>query len=124
MTQAGAGDWVSDFFRDADQLDLPLMMKWFSDDIDLRIANMPPVLGVPAVEETFKGFWSNLSGMSHERIGIVVDGDNAAQMATVTYTRKDGKVVPLPVASHLQKNAEGKLKRLWVYIDIAPLYAD
>lgn len=118
------GQWVTDFFRDADKLDLPVMMQWFGEDIELRIANMPPVVGKAAVEQSFADFWSHLSGMSHKREALVVqNADTASQMAIVTYTRKDGKVVPLPVSSYIRRNAEGKFDRLWIYIDIAPLFA-
>ena len=118
-----SSQWVADFFRDADKLDLPLLMSWFGEDIDLRIANMPPVRGRAAVEQTFRDFWSNLSGMSHRREDIVVNGDSIAQMAVVTYTRKDGKAVSLPVASHIRRQGDGRFDRLWIYIDIAPLFA-
>lgn len=118
------GQWVADFFRDADKLDLPVLMRWFADDIDLRIANMPMVRGRAGAERTFADFWSHLSGMSHQRIELIVTGNDAAQMAIVTYTRKDGKTVPLPVASHVRRNDDGKLTRLWIYIDIGPLFAD
>ena len=118
------GQWLTDFFRDADKLDLPVLMRWFGDDIDLRIANMPPAIGRAAVEQTFADFWSNLSGMSHRPEEWIVDGNNAAQMSIVTYTRKDGKVASMPVASHLRRQDDGRLDRLWIYIDIAPLFTE
>ncbi|MGV3768881.1 MAG: nuclear transport factor 2 family protein [Sphingobium phenoxybenzoativorans] len=118
------GQWMTDFFRDADKLDLPLLMSWFAQDIDLRIANMPPVIGWSAVEKSFADFWANLSGMSHRAEELVVKGDNGAQMSIVTYTRKDGKTVSMPVASHIRRNASGKFDRLWIYIDINPLFAE
>ena len=121
-TAAGA-TWVSDFFRDADKLDLPLLMSWFGDSIELRIANMPAVVGRAEVEKTFREFWSNLSGMSHSCEELMLNGDNAAQMAVVTYTRKDGKKVSMPVASYIRKQPDGKFDRLWIYIDINPLFA-
>ena len=121
---AQSDDWVADFFADADKLNLPLLMNWMSESIDLRIANMPPVLGWEAVKQSFADFWSNLSGMSHKREALIVDGDHAAQMSIVTYTRKDGKLVSMPVASHILKNKDGKFERLWIYIDISPLFAD
>ena len=117
-------DWPAAFLRDADQLNLPLLMNWFGEAIDLRIANMPPVLGRPAVEEAFRQFWASLKGMNHRREEVMVEGDRAIQLSIVTYTRLDGKEVPLPVTSHLRKRAEGRLDRLWIYIDLAPLFAE
>lgn len=118
------GRWMTDFFRDADKLDLPLLMSWFAEDIDLRIANMPPAIGLPAVEKSFADFWAHLSGMSHRAEELVVKGDNGAQMSVVTYIKKDGKTVSMPVASHIRRKANGKFDRLWIYIDIGPLFAD
>lgn len=119
----GAADWPAAFLADADKLDLPLLMSWFADEIDLRIGNMPPILGRAAAEATFLQFWSGLSGMSHRRDDVVVDDDRAIQGSIVTYTRSDGSAVSMPVASLLRRVAGGKLDRLWIYIDIAPLYA-
>lgn len=133
MTQASSsvqgpattdGDWVGAFFRDADQLHLPTLMAWFGEGIDLRIANMPPISGRADAEQAFFQFWSTLKGMSHEREQLVVDGDCAMQASIVTYTRLDGKAVPLPVASHLRRGGGGLLDRLWIYIDLAPLFAE
>jgi len=118
------GEWMADFFSDADKLDLPVMMQWFADDIELRIANNPPTVGRQAVEQSFAEFWSALDGMSHQLVELLVSDDDlrAAQMSIVTYTRKDGKAVPLPVASNIHRNSDGKLERLWIYIDINPLF--
>jgi ketosteroid isomerase-like protein len=120
-----AGQWVGAFFTDADRLDLPAMMRWFADDIDLRIGNMPPVLGHAAVEQSFAEFWANLDGMHHERVELITAPSDldAAQMSIVTYTRKDGKIISMPTATHLRRTASGALNRLWIYIDINPLFA-
>ena len=117
-------DWAGAFLRDADQLDLPLLMRWFGPDIDLRLANVPPIAGRAAVEATFADFWLGIKGMRHRREQLVTDGDTAFQGSQVTYTRLDGGEVTMPVASHLRRDAAGLLDRLWIYIDLGPLYAD
>lgn len=117
-------DWPAAFFRDADQLELPVLMSWFGSDIDLRLANFPPILGRAAAEATFAEFWSGIRGMHHVREQLVIDGDTAFQGSQVTYTRLDGREVTMPVASHLRRDAAGTLDRLWIYIDLGPLYGD
>ena len=117
-------DWAGSFFRDADRLELPLLMRWFGPEIDLRLANVPPIVGREAVEATFAEFWSGVKGMRHRREQLVTDGDSAFQGSQVTYTRLDGREVTMPVASHLRRDAAGTLDRLWIYIDLVPLYAD
>ncbi len=116
--------WLADFFRDADRLDLPLLLSWFSDDVDLRIANMPPILGLAAAEEAFGQFWSTIKGMSHAVEQRIVNGRDGMQLSIVTYTRLDDRVVAMPVASHLRRQADGRLDRLWIYIDLAPLFGE
>lgn len=120
---AREADWAAAFFRDADTLHLPTLMDWFGEDIDLRLGNMPQIIGRKGAEAAFEQFWSGLTGMQHEREQLVVDGDTAFQGSVVTYTRLDGKKVPLPVASHLRRNGD-RLDRLWIYIDLAPLFAE
>lgn len=120
----GVDDWAAAFFRDADTLHLPTLMNWFADDIDLRIANMPPIIGREATEGAFSQFWATLNGMSHKREQLVSEGDCVFQGSIVTYTRLDGNKVSMPVASHLRLTAGGRLNRLWIYIDLAPLFAE
>ncbi len=120
----GVDDWAAAFFRDADMLHLPALMNWFGEDIDLRIANFPPISGRAAAEEGFRQFWSTLKGMSHRREQLVAEGNCAFQGSIVTYTRLDGKTVSMPDASHLRLTGEGRLDRLWIYIDLAPLYSE
>ena len=120
----GAEDWAAAFFRDADTLHLPKLMNWFDDSIDLRLGNMPPIVGRENARAAFEQFWSTLSGMNHERLQLVADGDTAFQASIVTYTRLDARTVSLPVASHLRRADGCRLDRLWIYIDLAPLYAE
>lgn len=121
---SGVADWPAAFFHDADRLDLPTLMTWFAPDIDLRLANMPPITGRAGAQAAFEQFWGTLSGMSHKREQLVVDGVCAFQGSIVTYTRLDGKSVSMPVASHLRLTDDGRLDRLWIYIDLAPLYTE
>ena len=119
-----AADWPGAFFADADKLDLPTLMAWFADDIELRFGNAPAIHGRADAQQAFSDFWSLVSGMRHVREVLVSDGDTAFQGSVVTYTRGDGHVAAMPVASNLRRTADGTLNRLWIYIDLAPLFAE
>lgn len=125
--EASAGvvvsDWPAEFFRDADSLVLDRLVGWFADDVDVRFANAPSIIGKANAAQAFKEFWSTIKGMSHRRETVIIGDEEAAQGSIVTYTRADGLVVSMPVSSHLRRNALGKLTRLWIYIDMAPLFA-
>jgi predicted PhzF superfamily epimerase YddE/YHI9 len=115
-------DWVSAFFQTADRCNADLTAEWFAEDIDMRFANHPPVGSRAAAREGLRQFMSNISGMVHVRESRVMEGNSCVQMATVRYTLPDGREVPLPVASHLRRNGDKLLDRLWIYIDLAPLF--
>lgn len=117
-------DWVAGFFHAADRKEIDALAEWFADDIELRFANNAPIHGKIAAREAMGGFYDTITGMRHAREHIIMDGNNAAQQAVVTYTRHDGREVSLPVASYLRRTEAGPLDRLWIYIDIAPLYAE
>lgn len=122
MASVITDDWAADFFRDADSFDLPTLVGWFADDIEVRFGNGPAITGKAGAEEAFAGFWSTIAGMRHHREAIVIDGDMAAQFSQVTYTRHDGSDVTMPVASQLRRVGEGRIDRLWIVIDMAPLF--
>ena len=115
-------DWASAFFRDADTLVVETLISWFADTIEVRFGNAPPIHGKAAAEQAFRQFYTSLSGMRHRREVLVSSGDLVAQMAVVTYTRKDGSEVSMPVASHLRRVSGRKIDRLWIFIDMAPLF--
>jgi SnoaL-like domain len=117
-------DWVSGFFRDVDAFQIEKLDAWFADDIDLRFANNPTIKDKKTALQALGGFYGTIAGLQHKAEALVGSGDEVAQQAIVTYTRKDGRRVPLPVSSYLRRNAQGKLNRLWIYIDINPLYAE
>jgi ketosteroid isomerase-like protein len=115
-------DWAADFFRSADSFDIEQLAGWFADDVEVRFGNQPAITGKAAAREAFAGFWSSIGGMRHTRESVVSLGDMAAQASIVTYTRHDGSDVSMPVSSHLRRVAPGKIDRLWIFIDMAPLF--
>ena len=115
-------DWTGAFFRDADTLVVETLISWFADTIEVRFGNAPPIHGRAAAEQAFRQFYSSLSGMRHRSEALVSSGDLAAQMAVVTYIRRDGSEVSMPVASHLRRVGDKKIDRLWIFIDLAPLF--
>ena len=120
--RADAADWTAAFFRDADTLVVETLISWFAETVEVRFGNGAPIHGIAAAEQAFRQFYSSLSGMRHRREALVSSGDLAAQMAVVTYIRKDGSEVSMPVASHLRRVGDRKIDRLWIFIDLAPLF--
>ncbi len=116
-------DWVTEFFKDADKKEINALAAWFDDSITARFANGPIIEGKPAVVEAFGQFFSMIKGMRHVRERVNGEGDSVCNEAIVTYTTLDGRDVSVPVASSLHRTAGGKLDRLFIYIDLAPVFA-
>lgn len=117
------GDWAAAFFADADLVDIDALAAWFAENIELRFANNPVITDKATAVSVMSQFFSSISKMKHRRENLVGTGDEVAQQAVVTYTTPDGRDLPLPVSSYLRRDSQGLLDRLWIYIDIAPLYA-
>jgi len=117
-------EWVSAFFRDVDAFQIDKLDAWFADNINLRFANNPVINDRQGALHALGGFFKTIAGLQHKPEALVGSGNEVAQQAIVTYTRTDGRLVPLQVSSYLRRNAAGKLDRLWIYIDINPLYAE
>jgi len=49
-------DWVSAFFRTADQCNADLTAEWFAENIDMRFANHPPVSSRAEAREGLRQF--------------------------------------------------------------------
>ena len=79
-------DWVSEFFKTADQCNADLTAEWFAEDIDMGFANHPPVSSKAETREGLRQIMSNSSGMVHQREARVMEGNACVQMATVRYT--------------------------------------
>jgi len=117
-------DWVDAFFRDVDAFQLDKLAAWFADDINLRFANNPIIHDKQTAVHALGGFFSTIAGLRHQAEATIGSGDEVVRHSIVTYTRTDGRLVPLPVSSYLRRNPQGKLNRLWICIDINPLYAE
>jgi ketosteroid isomerase-like protein len=118
-----ANDWPARFFTEVDTFSVDRLLDCFADDVEVRFGNQDAIHGKEAARAAFTGFYSTIAGMRHEADTVVISGDLATQQATVIYTRQDGRDVRLPVASHLRRTPQGLINRLWIYIDLAPLFA-
>lgn len=113
--------WVFDFFRDVDAMDRDRIGPWLSPNYETQLGNRPVVRGKEAALDNSARFWATLRSMRHQIEEIVIDGDRAVSLATVTYTRVDGSAVSMPVATYLRRSGEREVDRVQVYIDLAPL---
>ena len=116
--------WIDDYYADVDAMRLEPFVERHSDDASVVFGNNPPAVGKEAIGAAIGGFWSMIGGLRHERrnLWFVNDGDTAVLEVVTHYTTKGGAKVPVPCVSLLDRNADGKVTSLRVYIDLAPLF--
>ncbi|HXQ56681.1 MAG TPA: nuclear transport factor 2 family protein [Actinomycetes bacterium] len=116
--------WIDDYYADVDAMRLEPFVERHSDDAAVVFGNNPPAVGKEAIRAAIGGFWSMIGGMRHERrnLWFVNDGATAVLEVVTHYTTKGGAAVPVPCVSLLDRNADGKVTSLRVYIDLAPLF--
>ncbi len=94
-----------------------------ADDIELRFGNGPSMNGKAAVAEGQTGFFAGISSMSHQIDHVWSKQDSFVVEGIVTYIRKDNSSVSLPFTDVFHMVGY-KIDKLYVYIDLAPLFAD
>jgi ketosteroid isomerase-like protein len=109
-------------FADIDSMDPDRFAGHLADDVSFRFGNSDPVVGRAAVRDTWAGFCDGIDGVSHE---IVEQWDEDAATiveSTVTYTRKDGSTISLPVVTIYRGDGD-KISDYRIFMDVAPLFA-
>jgi ketosteroid isomerase-like protein len=127
MSVMAVDQWVVDLFRAIDSMDAATVAKAFAEDGRFRFGNTEPVVGREHVEQSVSGFFSMISGLSHEIIGVWSGNCEGGQVtsveAEVTYTRKDGsRTQALPVTSTIRMESD-RIKDYRIFMDVSPLFA-
>ena len=114
--------WYHEFYAGVDAMDPTIFDRLCTEDTTLQMANHPLVEGRDAVRSGLQHFWSTIAGMRHTFGRVLQVGDNSVLEAVVEYTRLDGTVVDIPVATAIERRGE-LISAQRIYIDLAPLDA-
>jgi uncharacterized protein (TIGR02246 family) len=119
--------YVADLFDAVDALDATAFAERFTEDGTFRFGNAPSVAGRRQIEESVAGFFSTISGLKHEILGVwsgAWDGGAVTSVeTTVTYLRKDATVTDaIPVTSTLRMRGD-LIADFRVFADISPVFA-
>lgn len=113
--------WYEDFYVTVDSMDPDALGRLLTDDTTVTMANHEQAVGREAVIAGLTGFWSTIGGMSHAFKRVVEDGDTAVLEASVTYTMPDGRTIPLPVTTWIERR-DGLIADQRIYIDMEPMH--
>ena len=109
-------------FADIDSMDPDRFATHLADDVFFRFGNADPVRGRDAVRDVWAGFCETVDGVSHEVVEQFESGDATIAESNVTYTKKDGDTVTVPVVTIYRASGE-LIDDYRVFIDLAPLFA-
>jgi hypothetical protein len=110
-------------FADIDSMDSDRFARHLSEDVVMRFGNADPVEGRDAVRDAWAGFCAELRGVRHAVVEKWDAGPATIVEATVTYTRKDGSEVGVPVVT-IYRSGSDLIDDYRIFIDLAPLYAN
>ncbi|MFX0574551.1 nuclear transport factor 2 family protein [Nocardia nepalensis] len=110
-------------FQAVDTLDAEGFAELFSPDGKVTFGNVPTLEGRDAVEAGCAGFFGTIDGMHHDIVNEWVVGKDTIVELTVTYTRKDGRKVSIPVVSIWTVDDSGLIDEYRVFFDLAPVFA-
>jgi ketosteroid isomerase-like protein len=110
-------------FADIDSMAPDRFAAHLADDVDFRFGNADPVHGRAAVRAVWAGFCETVDGVRHDLVAQWDTGDAVIAESDVTYTRKDGGQVTVPVVT-IYRPADGLIEDYRVFIDLVPLFAE
>jgi ketosteroid isomerase-like protein len=110
-------------FADIDSMDPDAFARHLAEDVVMRFGNAPPIHGREAVREAWASFCADVDGVSHSLAGHWELDDATIAEAEVTYTRKAGDKVTVPVVTIYRPGGGQPIADYRIFIDLAPLFA-
>jgi ketosteroid isomerase-like protein len=111
-------------FADIDSMEPDRFAAYLAEDVTFRFGNAEPVHGRDAVRDVWAGFCATVDGVRHDLVDQWESGDATIAEANVTYKRKDGATVTVPVVTIYRTDGGEPIVDYRVFIDLAPLFAE
>lgn len=112
----------STLFDDIDAMQPERFTQHLAEDVVMRFGNGDPVHGREAVGQVWAQFCEGVDGVRHDLVQQWAHDDATVVEARVTYRRKDGQDVTVPVVT-IYRAAGPLIDDYRVYIDLAPVFA-
>ena len=109
-------------FADIDSMEPDRFAAHLAEDVRFRFGNAAPVHGTAAVRDVWAGFCQTVDGVHHDPVEQWEAGAATIAESDVTYTRKDGTTVTVPVVT-IYRTGDALIQDYRVFIDLAPLFA-
>jgi ketosteroid isomerase-like protein len=110
-------------FALVDAMDVATVASLFAKDGRVVFGNGQPLVGIEEIRTGITAFFDTIAGQHHEVVTEWKVLDGTIVELKVTYDRKDGQQVTIPVVTIFHTDAAGKIDDYRVYFDVAPVYA-
>jgi len=114
--------WISDFYRNVDAMNLDGFIGSLSADAIVVVGNQPPMHGRAAVRNGISHFWEAIGGLKHNFIDVVEAKGKTLLELKVDYLRKDGQTVTVPCVTVLERQGD-LVSAARIYLDVTPVFA-
>lgn len=114
----------SRLFADIDTMVPDAFAQYLADDVTMRFGNAPPIRGRAACRDAWAGFCELVDGVHHDLANQWTFGETTVAETAVTYTRKDGNRVTVPVVTIYHAGDGALIDDYRVFIDLMPVFAD
>ena len=108
--------WIHELFQAIDAMDADGFVEFLSEDVRFKHGNQDFLYGRSEAHKGISGLFDNILGINHELSTILVSGNSIVVYGTVTYTRKDGSTLSVPVAD-IWTMADDKIQEYLIFVD-------
>ena len=110
-------------FADIDTMVPDAFAQHLAENVTMRFGNAPPLHGRAACRKAWADFCGLVDGVRHEVVHQWSVGDTTIAETAVTYTRKNGVRVTVPVVTIYRAGGD-LIDEYRVFLDLAPVFAD
>jgi hypothetical protein len=111
-------------FTDIDSMDPDAFARYLAPTVTMRFGNAEPLVGRTACRDAWAGFCDLVDGVHHDVRNLWEVDDTTIAETDVTYTRRDGRKVTVPVVTVYRVDADDMIDSYRVFLDLGPVFAD
>jgi ketosteroid isomerase-like protein len=115
--------WYLAYLDAMDKLDINTYATYLAEDCEMQFANNAIVKGKKNVVEALKAFWETIDGDEHTLYNILGTDECFMLEAHNTFKRKNGTTVTIPAVAITERNSEGLVTSVRLFMDVAPIFA-